>query len=750
MKNITLISLTICLIFVIVLVISASTLADIASETKTKAEQHFEKANELLKSMEYEAAIAEYNKVIELSSDSKIAQNAQYWIGQSHFRAGRFDAAQATFAKLVETYPTSAIVPVIKLMVERVQQAKKNEEKLQAMSNAADNGFIIDPATGVKYTKTHSFVGKRDVITWDSYLSLSPNGKFLMRHNTVLPLDSGDPFKLVDMNAYSGHWSPDGKKVVFNSAGAIWVVSVSPETGRTTEPARKLLDGNYRYSAREEWWSPDSEKLIFRRNDDVVSGEIWALSVKDGTLIPFTDLPSDMSFPNWSPDGKIIAAYKKDDRSVWLIPSEDGISRKIIDDVRRFSWSPDSKWLFYTTWQPRKHQFIRISDERVLDVTLPEEIGIFFSWSPDGKKLLFYRKPYDYTCILKVVSTSGGPSFQLGRELKLWPYVHFWSADSKMIITDGSYPIDAKYKGDTSFWMVPLVGGEALPLELNVSVIGKPDPHSMSPDCSKLLFAVSQSDTTEDLYVAPVSLEDARNTGAAVLVFRGRDKKPVGYGKMDEWAWSSDSTRLAVIHDADIWITSAAEGKPVRITDTPEHEIWPAWSPNGRMIAYKYYRAKDVNLYVISVSGDKADKILATPAGRDKYAWSPDSKEIATISKGVISAINIASGKDRKILDLKDQGFVGDAAGGLSWFPDGKYLAFISHKQGEANRIFMVPAEGGNVTELAADDDGNKDWLYPSPDGKWISYGAEGEVKTRSEGAIWEADFEEIVKKASK
>lgn len=734
MNNIIIISLKVCLILVAVPGISVSAPADI---TNTKAEQHFEKGNELLKCMDYEAAIVEYNKVLNMSPNSEIARNAQYWIGQSHFRAGQFDAAQVTFTKLIEKYPDSAIVPVTKLMVERVEQAKKIEETKKTMSPAIDKGIKIDPETGIKYTKTHSFVGKRDVITWDSYLSLSPNGKFLMRHNIVLPLDSGDPFKLVDMDASSGHWSLDGKMVVFNSAGAIWVVPVSPKTGRTTGPAKKLLDGDYQYSARTNWWSPDGEKLIV---DDM------SLSVKDGTLTPFVDHPPYMSLvPNWSPDGKTIA-YKKDDLSVWLVPAEGGISRKIIDHVGRFSWSPDSEWLFYTTWQPEKHEFIRVADERVLEIALPEGIGTFLSWSPDGKKLLFYRKPYDYTCLLKVVSTSGGPSFQPGRELKLWPYVHFWSADSKMIITRGGYPIAPKYKDDTSFWMVPLKAGEALPLELNVSIVGKPFPRSMSPDCSKLLFAVPQSETTEDLYVSAVSLDDAQTAKPAVLVFSRRDKKPVGYGKMDEWAWSADGTKLAVIHGGDIWITSAKEGKPVRITKTPEHEIWPAWSPDGRMIAYMYHRERPI-LHVTSVSGDEAQEILTTPAGRDKYAWSPDSKEIAVISNGMISAIAIASGKAREILDLKHQGFVDDAAWGLSWLPDGKHLAFISHKKRELTRIFIVPAKGGKVTELAADDNGWKNWLYPSPDGKWISYSCEGDVKTRSEGSIWEVDFEEIVSK---
>jgi TolB protein len=224
---------------------------------------------------------------------------------------------------------------------------------------------------------------------------------------------------------------------------------------------------------------------------------------------------------------------------------------------------------------------------------------------------------------------------------------------------------------------------------------------------------------------------------------------------MDEWAWSPDGSKLAVIHGGDIWITSAEEGKPVRITNTPEHEIWLVWSPNGEMIAYMFLRGEEPILHIISVSGSEAAKILDTSAGRDKYAWSPDGKEIAVVSKGVISAIPIAGGKAREILDLREQDFVDDGAlgMGLSWLPDGKHLAFDSLKATgdfERARIFMVPAEGGKVTELAADDDGWKDWLYPSPDGKWISYGSEGEVKTRPEGAIWEADFEEIVKKASR
>ena len=133
MNNKRLISLIVCLILATVLGISSLILADIASETNTEAEQHFEKANELRKLADYDAAITEYKKVISLSSKSKIAQDAQYWIGQSYFGAGQFDAALSAFQKLLDEYPTSTIIPATKLMMERVQRAKKNKSFFMAV-----------------------------------------------------------------------------------------------------------------------------------------------------------------------------------------------------------------------------------------------------------------------------------------------------------------------------------------------------------------------------------------------------------------------------------------------------------------------------------------------------------------------------------------------------------------------------------------------------------------------------------------
>jgi ankyrin repeat protein len=131
--NKRLVTLTICWIFTVVLGLAVQSSANNESETIKKAEQHFEKAIELRKAANYDAAITEYEKVISLSPDSEIAQNALYWKGQSHFKAGQLDAALSAFQKLLDEYPTSKIVSSTKRMIERAEKAKDANLFLEAI-----------------------------------------------------------------------------------------------------------------------------------------------------------------------------------------------------------------------------------------------------------------------------------------------------------------------------------------------------------------------------------------------------------------------------------------------------------------------------------------------------------------------------------------------------------------------------------------------------------------------------------------
>jgi len=136
MNHKRLISLTVFCVLSVITGSSVLSFADSKSETSPEAEQHFQKANELHILADYDDAIAEYRTVINLSPNSKIAQNAQYWIGQLYFESKRFDAALSAFQKLLDEYPASRTIPATTLMIERVQQAKKNRALFEAVKKA--------------------------------------------------------------------------------------------------------------------------------------------------------------------------------------------------------------------------------------------------------------------------------------------------------------------------------------------------------------------------------------------------------------------------------------------------------------------------------------------------------------------------------------------------------------------------------------------------------------------------------------
>ena len=98
-------------------------------------------------------------------------------------------------------------------------------------------------------------------------------------------------------------------------------------------------------------------------------------------------------------------------------------------------------------------------------------------------------------------------------------------------------------------------------------------------------------------------------------------------------------------------------------------ELYPAWSPDGKMVKYRVLSRKDNQngLYMVASSGGKATKLAGG-------AWSPDSKRIAFNEVG-IKAIKVMSLSDGSIEDIKT-GLVDAYIYHLDWSPDGERFVF--------------------------------------------------------------------------
>ncbi len=85
------------------------------------------------KHRDYEAALAGFRLFIELHGQSVLAANAQYWIGECHYRRGRYRAALKSFSEVLSNYPLSQKLPASTLKLGQIYTKLGDQETARMM-----------------------------------------------------------------------------------------------------------------------------------------------------------------------------------------------------------------------------------------------------------------------------------------------------------------------------------------------------------------------------------------------------------------------------------------------------------------------------------------------------------------------------------------------------------------------------------------------------------------------------------------
>jgi Tol biopolymer transport system component len=190
----------------------------------------------------------------------------------------------------------------------------------------------------------------------------------------------------------------------------------------------------------------------------------------------------------------------------------------------------------------------------------------------------------------------------------------------------------------------------------------------------------------------------------------------------------SASGRVVIVAEGALW-TVAGNGRPERrLTPAGTYVGFPAWSPDGKELAYvKYTYPLELRAVAADGSGDRL--VAKGLAGGSGPRWSPDGRRIAFralhASEAGYSLDTVASdGSDQKTLvsELYLDG------GTPSWSPDGSAIAFA------AGPVFVVGADGKGLRRVTDANEVPDVWPAWSPDGKRIAYVEGG---TWSGGRLW-------------
>jgi len=166
---------------------------------------------------------------------------------------------------------------------------------------------------------------------------------------------------------------------------------------------------------------------------------------------------------------------------------------------------------------------------------------------------------------------------------------------------------------------------------------------------------------------------------------------------------------------------------PRSVLESAQPILSPAWSPDGRKLAYVSFETHRPAIYIQDLYTDKREKVAGFRGINGAPAWSPDGKRLAfTSSKDGNPEIYVLDLQGRKLERLTHNAAIDTEA---AWAPDGRALVFTSDRGGRP-QIYRIPDTGGKAQRLTFEGTYNARASF-SPDGSRLTlvHGSRGDYR---------------------
>lgn len=270
-----------------------------------------------------------------------------------------------------------------------------------------------------------------------------------------------------------------------------------------------------------------------------------------------------------------------------------------------------------------------------------------------------------------------------GNYIQTWPT---WSPQARALAFISDEPAEGLgiYRMDSD-------GQNVMPLVEGLDVI--PSPLLWSPTGEWLAFGVGR-EGNPDVYIVDAAGETIINLS-----------DDPGEDLLGSWSPDGGQFLFASTRDGGnlaLYLVSVPDGAPVQITSSASNSGRPAWSPEGRYIAYMTSRDGNLELYRIDTRTGEETRLTDNGDFDGFPLWSPDGSKIAFLSdrdgNAEIYVMN-SDGSDPTNLTnspRRQESIQGDFA----WSPDGTQILFHSNHDGDME-VYVMDADGGNVTNLS-------------------------------------------------
>ncbi|HSB12909.1 MAG TPA: winged helix-turn-helix domain-containing protein [Bryobacteraceae bacterium] len=579
---------------------------------------------------------------------------------------------------------------VLALLLGRPQEVVTREELRQALW-PADTFVEFDESLNKAVQKLRQALG--DSADNPRFIETLPRKGYRF----IAPVDAGAVQTVVPIRPHRLLLAGVASVLVLAGVVAVWL---SQRSGKTAaEPPMPIP---LTTDPGDEWnpsFSPDGNQVAFARYGDIHhgdiflgQGDIYIKLIGASEPLRLTTDPANDYGPAWSPDGRSIAFLRDltaERSGVFLMPAIGGGERKVAEVHRldvwgpHLSWHPGGRWVVVSdknsAGDPQALFLLSVETGEKRRLTLPPRDGTEDynpAVSPDGRRVMFAR-----------CKAGLGDLYALELSDDLSP-----RGEPKRLTFEN------RYTAGPAWW----------------------------PDGRSVVFISSASVHITSLWRMALRGFGGRPDKPERLAFAGEGAREAAVSRQGRLVYAN------LVIDADIWrmelkhgpSRTPTAGSNVKLISSTRLDHTPAYSQDGRRIAFASNRSGSHEIWVCSSDGSHAVQVssFGGPYIADPR-WSPDGEWIIF---GGSHLIRSDGGPTERL--------TGDVQG---WSRDGRWLYIISNRSGEP-QIWKTPwpLTGNNRQPRQITKKGGGYFVRESLDGRFVYY-LKGDLPSFALSSLW-------------
>jgi tricorn protease len=477
----------------------------------------------------------------------------------------------------------------------------------------------------------------------------------------------------------------------------------------------------------------------------VYAGDIWVAPKRGGTAVRLSSPRGEESFPRFSPDGASIAFSGNYDGNtdIYVVPASGGLPQRLTFHGaadRVLGWYPDGKSILFASQREsprdRFNQLYKLPAAGGLPEKLPVPYGEFGAISPDGRTLAYTPISVDFRTWKR---------YRGGMNADIWLF-DLVSGEAKNLTNNDAADGQPMWHGDTLYFLSDRDGQKRANLWACDTKSGAFRQITTFTDYDVQFPSIGPEDIVFEqggrLHLLELNSGKHQPVEISVVTDRATLKpRAENVSRLIQSADLSPSGKRAVFEARGELFTVPAEYGVVRnLTRTSgAAERHPAWSPDGKFIAYFSDGGGEYDFYLRPADGTgEPQKVAALGAGfRYHPQWSPDSRKLVFIDKAMRIHLHDLDKKRTSAIGRQLWSYQGELNSfRVSWSADSRWIAWAQDQTNRHTAIRLHDTKSGKGRLVTSGFYNDEEPTF-DPDGKYIYFKSDRSFDPIYSSADW-------------